>query len=132
MFLTSFFQDVISLFHCNNLRILHIFLDDLFAYQDNWNILRSVTSLHLEEIHFYGFNAKITEEQSPEDWGEVDDLLCGFYDRSYTGTFNVSLVAKVYTWEDDNESEQDRRRFYNYVLRVWSGFSKKGDVIRVG
>ena len=65
------------------------------------------------------------QEQSPADWEEVDDLLCGFYDRSYAGTFEVCLVACNDRWRDD----RDRQRFCDYVLRIWSGFSKKGDQI---
>ena len=125
--LTSRFQDLISLLPCTNLRIIQIALDGYFSLDgENWNILRTISSPHLEKLQIYGFNLVAEEKEQPQaDWEEVDDLLCGFYDRSYTGTFEVCLVACNDRWRD----VRDRRRFCDYVLRIWSGFSKKGDLI---
>ena len=130
----SCFQDLVSLLPCTNLRTVHIFLNGLLStHEENWDILGTITSPYLEQIQIHGFNLMTEEEgQSPADWKNVDDLLCGLYDRSYTGMFGVHLVADSYRWSllaEDDRIKIEPQRFGDYLLRIWPKFSKKGCVI---
>lgn len=89
-----------------------------------WRILETITSPHLEEINISFDDERRESPAGPE---EVDDLLCGCYDRSWengVSTFHVNL----YPNPSDPDGTQDWYWLGKYVQKAWPRFLKKGIV----